>query len=188
MKSKWTYMLLGAMAALVLAGGAFALTPMAAAADPPAAPGPGYGYGRGMLAMHENMTPIHDKVHAAVAAKLGMTSTDLDAAIAGGKSVATLAAEKQISLTDLQQTATDAHNAALDELVAAGTIDAAFAEQMKSHQAQMQANCLAGGYGTGGGFGPQGRGAGWHGMGPGHMGRGGRGFGPGAGWGNPPSQ
>lgn len=129
----------------------------------------GGGWGRGMhAAANGTYGPMHDTMVAAAAEALGMTVDEVDAALADGETLWTLAEAQGISQEDFSQLMLDARNEALDEAVAAGTITEEQAEIMRDHWQTMAENGFVPGAGC------QGMGAGY-GRGRGMMGGYGRG-------------
>jgi hypothetical protein len=84
-------------------------------------------------------------MHEAVASALGITSQELWTAQAAGKSVATLAQERNVDLTTVIDAAVAAHSAQLDAAVKTGTLTQAQADAM---QAFMKAGIESGFQGT----------------------------------------
>lgn len=128
-----------------------------------------------MTAMHAQMTAMHQQVLDAVSAKLGMASSDLQAAMQNGQTLTDLAAAKNVALSDLQAAADAAHTAALADLVKQNVITQAQADLMLAHMQDIRIL----GFGPGmhgpdmrdhmrGGFGPK-SGMPNHGRGPGGM-------------------
>ncbi len=92
-----------------------------------------------MSAMHDAMTAedgMHEETMTAIAAELDMTYDELTTALQT-QTLAQIAEAKGVSLETLQQIATDARNAELDKLVAAGTLTQEQADFMKSRMQAM---------------------------------------------------
>ncbi len=104
----------------------------------------GHGMMGGMMngnmdAMHDSMMDdggMHEETMTAMAQKLGLTYDELTTALQT-QTLAQIAEAKGISLETLQQIATDARNAELDKLVAAGTLTQEQADFMKSRMQAM---------------------------------------------------
>jgi hypothetical protein len=79
---------------------------------------------------------MHEEVMTAIASKLGMTYDELTTALQT-QTLAQIAAAKGVSADTLRQAATDARNAELDALVAAGTLTQAQVDFMKSRMQAM---------------------------------------------------
>lgn len=135
---------------------------LALAATALAAPGrPGYNRTTGMAANGhcvagidaDAMQAIHDRVTAAVAERLGLTPEAVEAAMAGGKTLADLATEQGVPLGEVWAAKVQAMNQALDDLVKAGQLDPAVAATMRAHMARHTAQGMGPGVGPGGGQG-----------------------------------
>jgi hypothetical protein len=83
-----------------------------------------------MGAMHASMTAMHDRETAEVAALLGLSVADLDKALADGKEIGALAAERNVDPAKVTETVAAIRKATLDELVTAGTLTREQADQM----------------------------------------------------------
>lgn len=152
-----------ALAALGLTGIAYAYaqTPT----PPPFTPGSGYGQGgmmgtpgvqggRGMrgggmmgggmggFAQTGEYGPMHEEMVSDLAAALKMDVDDLNAELTAGKTMWQVAEAKGLTAEQFQAVMLDARKAALDKLVAAGTITQAQADFMLSR--------MQGGFGQGG--------------------------------------
>ncbi len=92
------------------------------------APGPG----RGILAEYR------DLIHERLAAELGISVEELEAAIAEGKSLFTLADENEVDLADLKEAMTEARAEALEQAVADGVITQEQADWMLERHARMR--------------------------------------------------
>jgi hypothetical protein len=181
-KMKW---LAGAALAGGLVVGSLVATGVSAQTAPPQGPTgagscPGFsmmggGFGPGARVGAVGPGAEHD----AIASALGITSQQLWDAWVAGKSVADLAKEKNIDLTNVVDAAVAAHVAQLDAAVTAGTLTPAQADAMKTvmkariesgfqtttasgsgSNGMMGVRGMMGGHGMmgGGGFGPRGRG------------------------------
>jgi hypothetical protein len=169
---------IGLIGGALLAGGLFAAT--AAAQTPPGTgqgPGPGFGPRTGVSGpsagvVRPGMGPVGwpGVHHAAVAEALGVTTDELYALRAEGKSIAQIADDKGVALEAVTATMLQTHKAALDARVAAGTVTQEQADAMLGFmQTRIDAMVQATGVGPHHGMmGPRGR----HGMGFG------AGFGP----------
>ena len=131
---------------------------------------PGYGmmggFGPGAAASSGTNGAVHD----AIASALGITSQELWDARVAGKTVAELAAEKNVPLQTVVDAAVAAHSAELDAAVQSGTLTQAQADaltQLTRSRIQAQFQTAAGfGFGYGPGM-MRGRGMlGGFGMGP----------------------
>ena len=91
------------------------------------------------------MAEYRDQMHAKIAAALGMTADDFNAALAAGKTPFTIAQEKGIDFATVQPAMQAAHAEALKQAVAEGTAKAVTQAQadtlrVLNHQAQMHAH------------------------------------------------
>ena len=106
---------------LVVAAGAIGILGITGAtavfADGPDVPGitghmGGFGHGtmqgRGRMAEGTETGPYHDQMHAAAATALGITVTDLEAQLDGGKTVAQIAQERGVDFATVQAAMRDA--------------------------------------------------------------------------------
>jgi len=157
------------LGATLVSGASAQPTPIPGA--PAAGFGPGYGmmggFGPGAAASSGTNGAVHD----AIASALGITSQELWDARAAGKTVAELAAEKNVPLQTVVDAAVAAHSAELDAAVQSGTLTQAQADaltQLTRSRIQAQFQTAAGfGFGYGPGM-MRGRGMlGGFGMGPG---------------------
>ncbi len=112
-------------------------------ANPPT-PFPGFGNGMGMMAGYNGMGPMHEYMQKELAAKLGITETELEALYAKGQTFWQIAQTKGFTTEQAQQMMIDARNAALDKMVADKVITQAQADWMKSRMGGAM------GYGAGG--------------------------------------
>lgn len=115
---------------------------------------PRYGMMGGFGPAARASTGTYGAVHDAIASALGITPQELRDARAAGKSVAELAAEKNVPLQTVVDAAVAAHAAQLDAAVKAGTLTQAQADAlnqlMRSRvQAQLQSTAGLNGYGPG---------------------------------------
>ena len=136
---------------------------------------PGFGVMGGFGPGLATSTAADGAVHDAVADSLGITAQELWDARAAGKTVAQLAAEKNVPLEKVVDAAVAAHTAELDAAVKAGSLSQtqadALTQLMRSHiQAQFQVATgvrglgpgmmggrgMMGGFGFGSGRGPRG--------------------------------
>ncbi len=69
----------------------------------------------------------------AAAKALGMSTTDLTTALRGGKTLLTLAQEKNVDVTKLRTAIADAEKAAIDQAVKDGTLTQAQADSLKAN-------------------------------------------------------
>ena len=127
------------MVALVIfgAGFVFAQSNVAHAAGLPAGYGPG-----GQMAGRGGMTlaparsagvgggQMHEYVEQALADKLGMTKTDVETAVDGGKTMYQLAIDKGIKEADVTALLTDVHKTAFAKAVSDGVMTQAQADTM----------------------------------------------------------
>ena len=164
-----------ALAALVVAGYACAQGQNPPSPQAPAAPDGAPAYGQGMMGRFNGSVggmmgrrngggmgmmgrvngsgdgtygPMHDSMVAAFAEALGMSVEDVNAALADGETMWTLAEAQGMTQETFAQVMLDARTQALDDAVAAGTITQEQADLMRSHWETMSAN----GYGPGGAF------------------------------------
>jgi hypothetical protein len=128
---------------------------------PGATPQPGQGYGMmgsggmmgrgGMMGANRNGTQVagmgqmHEYMQAALAEKLGVSVEDLNAAYSDGKTFWQIADEKGFTAEEAQQMMLDARTAALDAMVADGTITQEQADWMKNRSGQMMGGANGGG-------------------------------------------
>lgn len=96
----------------------------------PPTPVPGAGYGRGM--MGGTTGPMHDYLEKAIAEKLGLTVTELQALHDKGQTFWQIAQDKGFTAEQAQQLMSDARSAALDAMVKDGVITQERADWMKS--------------------------------------------------------
>jgi alkylated DNA nucleotide flippase Atl1 len=164
-----------AVAGALLLGATLATGASAQMAPSPGAPGagfcPGYGVMAGFGPGAATNAGTYGAVHDAIANAVGITPQELRDARAAGRTVAELAADKNVPLQTVVDAAVAAHSAQLDAAVQAGTLTQAQADAMTQlTRSRMQAQLQ-----TGGGFGI--------GQGPGMIGgrgmMGGFGMGPG---------
>lgn len=109
------------------------------------------GQGKGM--MDGQTGPLHDAMIATFADKLGISTEDLNAALADGKRMWQIASEKGLSADEITTLMKEARSAAIDQAAASGAITQEQAQWMHEHLQQR-------GTGRGGGFGGHCRGAG----------------------------
>jgi len=106
--------------------------------------GPGYGMGmRGMgpmQGMPGQMGGPHQSLVAVAAGTLGMTQADLVAQLQGGKTIAQVAAERNVALTTIVHAFMATRQARMADAVAAGRMTQAQADAML---ATMRANVTA---------------------------------------------
>lgn len=120
--------------------------------------GGGYGGGR-MMGSSTDLDqdgPMHDAMIAAFAEKLGVSVDDLNARLAGGETMAQIAASKGYTVEQFQSLMTEVRSSAIDQAVKAGTLTQAQADWMKQRGAGMMAGGGRGMRGAGQG---QGRGS-----------------------------
>ena len=105
---------------------------------------------------------MHEQVWTAVAKKLGLTYTELNAALQNGQTVAQLAQAKGMSLDALKTAALDAMKTSFAELVKQGVMTQEQADWMLDHMDDMPMFNFDQGFGPGmmGGRGMMGRGPG----------------------------
>jgi hypothetical protein len=110
------------------AGFVFAQSNAVSAAGLPAGYGPGHmGGGRGgMLGGGQ----VREYVEQALADKLGMTKTDVETALNGGKSMYQLAIDKNIKAADVTALLTDVHKTAFAKAVSEGVMTQVQADGM----------------------------------------------------------
>ncbi len=119
---------------------AFGITGVVMAQSPdPATPAPAWGggrMGRG-VADRTGYGPMHEYMQAELAEQLGVTVDELNAAHAEGKTFWQIAEEKGFTVEQAQQMMTVARNAALDAMVADGTLTQEQADWMKQRGGMM---------------------------------------------------
>ena len=98
------------------------------------------------------MAVSEEDMHAAIAAALGMSVADFEAAIDAGQTPATLAAERNIDFAVIQAAMDAVHEAALQQAVTDGLITQEQADWMLSHRGG-QNGPMGGGYQGNGGQG-----------------------------------
>lgn len=141
------FLLIGAIAAMVVAAAAFAGVVYVNAQSP--TPGvPGLSGGRGF--MMGGGQPMAEYMHAALAEKLGLTEQEFEDQLAQGKTAWQIAEEKGITQEEFTTLMTDARNTALDQMVAAGVITQTQADWMKQHAGTMMGSGRGYGAGQGG--------------------------------------
>jgi hypothetical protein len=145
-----------AVAGALLLAATLATGASAQRAPTPGVPGVGFCPGYGMMAgfgpAAARTTGAYGAVHDAIANALGVTPQELWDARAAGKTVAELAAEKNVPLQTVVDAAAAAHSAQLDAAVNAGTLTQAQADALKQLtrdrvQVQLQTNTGFNGYG-----------------------------------------
>ena len=173
-KTSWRIMMKRSMvfvfaaALLVIVG--LAVSTGAVLAQQPTPTGTPFGYGHGSMmgGGHGGMMNgsvggygvLHTYMRDAIAAKLGITVEEYDAALAAGKTCWDLAAEKGYTLEQTQQLLAEARTAALAKAVADGVITQEQADWMNLRMSNMgngTGGCQGGGYGGG-----MGRGGRWN--------------------------
>ncbi|HEY3364082.1 MAG TPA: hypothetical protein VGK74_03370 [Symbiobacteriaceae bacterium] len=80
--------------------------------------------------MHSAMSGMYQRALDAVASTLGISADDLSKAVKDGRKLADLAKEKDIDVAKINSAVLSAHQAALDDLVKAGTVTREQADQM----------------------------------------------------------
>ncbi len=135
--------------ALILGGVGYAY----AQDDDPSTPfGRGFGhhveFGKGMFGWDDDdYGPMHETMEAAIAAALGMTVEELEAAHEEGKTGWDIAQEQGLTEEEFSTLMSDARTAALEQAVADGTITQEQADWMQSRWDEMK----EAGYGPGSG-------------------------------------
>lgn len=148
-KTRW---ILGGMAALAVAGLVYARPVLAA---------PGWGgmmhngmthngmIGSGMMGRHAmmsgNMPAMHAQSMGEVSALLGMTADELTQAMSQGKTIAQLAAEKNVAVGEIRALMTRQMKSHLDQQVADNQLPQAQAAEMLSMMERNSAACMSGG-------------------------------------------
>lgn len=142
---------LGGAAAITISGAAFVAPVLASGGRMMAGVGMMHGAGSDMAAMHGAMHPLmgqmpamHQQVMGDVGQLFGMTADELTQALAGGKTLAVLAEEKNVPIGDVRATMTKSMKNVLDQLVEAKTITAEQAGQMLGFMEQNMDACLTG--------------------------------------------
>jgi uncharacterized protein YidB (DUF937 family) len=136
------------LAALAVAGFAFAQKP-----TPPAPFGPGMmgGRGGGMmggLQSEDGFGPMHEVMQDAMAEALGITHEELEERYAAGDTAWTIAQEKGLTQDEFITLMSEARSKAFDQLVADGTLTQEQADWMAARMGTMMQNGF--GDGTGG--------------------------------------
>ena len=154
--------LVALLAALAVAGFAFAQKP-----TPPVPFGPGMmgGNGGGMMGgwqSEDGYGPMHEVMQDAMAEALGITHAELEERLAAGDTAWTIAQEKGLTQDEFVQLMSDARSAALNQLVADGVLTQEQADWMLSRMGSMMQNGFGNGAGgcMGAGFGGGRRGTG----------------------------
>jgi Spy/CpxP family protein refolding chaperone len=129
------------VALVVLALGALGVGVVAAQGQNP--PTPGFGYD--MMGGYGGYGWMHDYVEQALAAKLGLTESQVEDALANGKTIYQIALDNGIAEADLPTFMTDVHQMAFDKAVADGVLTQEQADWMLQHMQGMYGN----GYGFG---------------------------------------
>jgi hypothetical protein len=163
MDSKWFK--LGALAVVATIAGSVLLgnrvaaqTPAPTAPAQAATPGRGYGMSGGMgMMMQGRMGGQSNSLIAVAAQTLGMTQTDLVAALDGGKTIAAVAEEKDVALDKIVAAFIAPRAQMLQAAVTAGRLtqgqaDANLATMKANVTAQLSATFTPRGNGTGTGF------------------------------------
>jgi hypothetical protein len=126
MQSKTRWFAGIAVAGALLLGATVATSVSAQTAPGPGAVGLGFCSGYGMMGgfgpAAATQAGAYGAVHEAIASALGLTSQQLWDARAAGKTIAQLAAEKNVPLQTVVDAAVAAHSAQLDAAVKAGTL------------------------------------------------------------------
>jgi hypothetical protein len=103
--------------------------------------GRGGGFGRGMMGFGDGTTgPMHDYMINALAEKLGLEVTELQAEIDAGKTPYEVAQAQGLSEEEIRQVWLEAHDQALEQAVAAGTLTQEQADWMDSRMEQKWQN------------------------------------------------
>jgi hypothetical protein len=95
------------------------------------------GYGRGMMNAQTGEGWMHDDMVAAFAAKLGLKTEEVQARLDKGETLWQIAASKGLTAEQFSAAMTEAHNAAVDAALKAGTITQAQADAMKQNGQNM---------------------------------------------------
>jgi uncharacterized protein YidB (DUF937 family) len=136
------------LAALAVAGFAFAQKP-----TPPAPFGPGMmgGQGGGMMGgwqSEDGYGPMHEVMQDAMAEALGITHEELEARYAAGDTAWTIAQEKGLTQEEFITLMSEARSKAFDQLVADGTLTQEQADWMEAHMGPMMQNGFGDGTGS----------------------------------------
>ncbi len=125
------------------------------------------GFGHGMFGWDGDgeYGPLHETMQAAIAAALGMTVEELEAAHEEGKTGWDIAQEQGLTEEEFSTLMSDARTAAFEQAVADGTITQEQADWMQSRWDEMKeagfgpgsGGCDGDGFGHHGGRGPGGR-------------------------------
>lgn len=81
--------------------------------------------------------PMHDAMVTAVAEELGISVDELNDAIGNGNSLRQVAEEQGLGAEEITTVMQEAHNTAIDQALAEGTITQEQAEWMNNHMQQM---------------------------------------------------
>lgn len=145
-RTKW---ILSGVAALLVAGLIYT-TPVVAAGRSAVFSAMGMMNGD-MAEMHSIMAPLmakmpamHDRMMSEMGTLFGMTGAELTQAVSGGKSLQTIAAEKNVPIGEVRATKIRGMQAFLDSLVADGSLTQAQAGRLMAHMAQNLDSCLSG--------------------------------------------
>ncbi len=96
------------------------------------------GYGGMMGGAYAGQGVMHTYMEEALAAKLGMSADDYEAAVDGGQTFWQIAESKGFSVDQAQQMMIDARSAAFDKAVSDGVISQEQADWMQQHMNQNQ--------------------------------------------------
>ncbi|MEA4906205.1 MAG: hypothetical protein VB089_01220 [Anaerolineaceae bacterium] len=131
---KKTFVILAAVLVVALGTTGF----VSAQAPDPQDPTPGFGWMQGMMgAGYAGMDEMHDELVQALADQLGIPVADLEQELAGGTTLWQIAENEGWTLEQFQDWMIEAHNTALDQLVADGVLTQTQADWMNSHMNQM---------------------------------------------------
>ena len=119
------------------------------------------GFGRGMMGNGSyGYGPMHEYMEEALAKALGITQEDLEAKLAAGETMWTVAQAQGLTDAQISELMTNAHSEALKNAVQAGVITQAQADWMDEHMDQMFSNGVGPGACHGGTQGRRGPGLG----------------------------
>lgn len=142
MKKWFALAVVAVLAVLAVATVVSAQTPQPQSTPQPGTPGyerggmMGRGIMRGGLSADDD-SPLHDAMVAALAQKLGLTASELQARLDKGETMWQIAESKGVTAEQFKAWMVDARNAAIDAAVKAGTITQQQGDWMKQRGQKM---------------------------------------------------